>query len=66
MTASPTGVPSRLRSLRIGISVPRAVVVKTMIAAAPFMSWALKYGTSVTIAAASAIVASHVASPTLP
>ena len=48
MMASPMGVPSRLRSLRIGMSVPRAVVVSAITVAMPLMPCFAKNGSRVT------------------
>lgn len=66
MIASPTGVPSRPRSLRIGISVPSAVVVRAMTTATLFISNAVKYGMSVIASHAMPRLTAQVTRPALP
>ena len=62
----PTGVPSRSRSLMIGISVPSAVVVSAMATASPSMWLTERLGDNSTRTSAIAMLTTQVASPFFP
>ena len=63
---SPTGVPSRLRSFKMGMSVPSAVVVRAMATAMPSMWLTEKYGETYTARKARQMETAQVASPFFP
>ena len=63
---SPTGVPSRSRSLMIGMSVPSAVVVSAMATASPSMWLTERLGDKSTRTSAIAMLINQVASPFFP